>query len=169
MLLTFSVSWHGYLSVECGSNDFLMVQPMPMWRSLASLKPRLVYVVHAGLLRLSRVSRQVSDAVVCCLVYQDYVTWLLELSWHSSRNQFWVQKEQGSVSDLFSRPFKLFVHQAALRWPFTKCFHSICSSLRETWWGEGVFLEWGISFGKLYTPRWNGCFRWRHEWACRKQ
>ena len=38
----------------------------------------------------------------------------------------------------------------------------ICSSLRETWWGEGVFLEWGISFGKLYTPKWNG-----HGWQVR--
>ena len=44
----------------------------------------------------------------------------------------------------------------------------ICSSLRETWWGKGELLERSISFGKLYTPKWNGGICWRHEWAYRK-
>ena len=33
---------------------------------------------------------------------------------------------------------------------------------------EGVFLEWGISFGKLYPSKWNGGICWGYEWACRK-
>ena len=32
----------------------------------------------------------------------------------------------------------------------------------------GVFLEWGISFGKLYPSKWNGGICWGYEWACRK-
>ena len=33
---------------------------------------------------------------------------------------------------------------------------------------SGVFLEWGISFGKLYPSKWNGGICWGYEWACRK-